>query len=84
MNYIEIIGFFAAICTTVAFMPQVIQAWRTKSTKDINLKMYAILCLGFLLWLLYGIFVKSLPIILANAISLVSASTILFLKILHG
>ena len=31
------LGYLAAFCTTVAFIPQVIKIWQTKSTKDISL-----------------------------------------------
>lgn len=81
MNYFEIIGFFAAILTTVAFFPQVIKVYKTKETKSISLSMYIVFSIGVLFWLIYGLHLKSLPIVLANAITLISSIYILHMKI---
>jgi MtN3 and saliva related transmembrane protein len=69
MDYIEILGLVAATLTTAAFIPQVYKTWKEKSTKDISLSMYAVLLTGSLLWLTYGFFIDSFPIILANTIT---------------
>ncbi len=71
----------AAICTTGAFVPQVVHVWRRKSAKDISFGMYSILVVGVLLWLIYGVLIHSWPVILANAATLVLALAILLLKI---
>ena len=84
MNYINIIGFTAGTLTTIAFVPQVIKIWKTKSAKDISLGMFVILCTGISLWVVYGILVKSLPVVVANAMSLVFALSILVLKMKRG
>jgi MtN3 and saliva related transmembrane protein len=83
MNYFEIIGFLAAILTTVAFFPQVIKVYKTKDTKSISLTMYIILSIGLLCWLIYGVYLSSFPMILANTITLVFTIYILFKKIKH-
>ena len=84
MDLITVLGLIAASLTTISFLPQVIQTWKTKKTKDISLPMYATFTFGVFLWLIYGLFIKSLPIIGANTITLILASCILFLKIKHG
>ena len=53
-----LIGFIAAILTTFAFVPQVLRVWRTRSTSDISLGMYALFTLGVALWLVYGILIR--------------------------
>ena len=73
----EIIGLIAAVCTTFAFVPQVIKVWKTKQTKDLSLRMYSIMFLGILLWLFYGIIIDSLSIILANVVTATLVGTIL-------
>ena len=73
----EIIGLIAAVCTTFAFVPQVIKVWKTKQTKDLSLRMYSIMFLGILLWLVYGIIIDSLSIILANVVTATLVGTIL-------
>ena len=80
----EFIGLIAAICTTIAFLPQALHAFKSKRTKDISLPMYIILSLGLVLWFIYGLQIHSVPVILANAITFLFAFSILFLKIKHG
>ena len=84
MHAISYIGSAAAICTTSAYLPQVIRAWRTRSTHDVSLKMYLLMVLGTLLWLAYGVAISDWPLIGANAISLVFTGSILFLKLRYG
>jgi MtN3 and saliva related transmembrane protein len=81
---IEVIGLVAATLTTVSFLPQAIKTFKTKKTKDLSLPMYLALTVGVVLWLIYGLNIQSLPIILANAVTLVLSSCILFLKLKHG
>lgn len=81
MTTITLLGLFAATCTTIAFLPQVIKIAKTKHTKDISLGMYCILLIGVFSWLLYGIFIHDIPIIVANAITFLFVAFILVLKI---
>jgi MtN3 and saliva related transmembrane protein len=78
---IDIIGFAAAFCTTVAFAPQLVKAWRTRSTADISLGMFLVLVTGIVLWLVYGLFKADAPLVLANAVTLVLAGGILVAKL---
>ena len=78
MSYI---GFFAAFCTTIAFLPQAIKVYKTKSTKDISLYMFLIFTIGVLSWLIYGLIINDLPVILANAVTLILSFFILIYKI---
>jgi MtN3 and saliva related transmembrane protein len=78
------IGFIAAILTTVSFLPQVLKVWQTRSAGDVSLGMYLLLTLGVSLWLVYGIFINSWPIILANLVTLILAATVLALKLKFG
>jgi len=81
MELMTLIGLAAGFCTTAAFLPQVVKTWKSKSAKDLSLGMYSIFCTGVLLWLVYGIMISDLPIILANAITLMLAVSILFFKL---
>ena len=78
---IKYIGFFAAFCTTIAFLPQAIKVFKTKSTKDISLYMFIIFTIGVLSWLIYGLIINDLPIILANAVTLILSIFILVYKL---
>jgi len=78
------IGLLAALLTTAAFLPQVLHTLATRDTRGISLRMYAIFVAGVLLWLIYGLLMHDLPLILANAVTLLLAGTILILKLRHG
>jgi len=83
-HWIMLIGLVAAAFTTISYFPQVMKTLKTRHTKDISLLMYVILAAGLFLWLVYGLLLKDLPIIIANAVTFLLALTILVLKIRHG
>jgi MtN3 and saliva related transmembrane protein len=80
-GWIDIIGLVAGLLTTTAFIPQVVKIYRTKSGNDISARMFSLFSAGIVLWLIYGILLRSLPIILSNAVTLVLSLTIIALKI---
>lgn len=80
-TFISIIGFLAGTLTTIAFIPQVLKAWKSRSTKDISLLMFSILTTGVFLWLVYGLLKTDYPVIIANFVTFILASTILALKL---
>lgn len=75
------IGITAALLTTSAFAPQAIQAWRSRSTRDVSLAMFSLMVSGILLWLIYGLLIGDWPLILSNAVTLVLAGAILVAKL---
>jgi MtN3 and saliva related transmembrane protein len=81
MDLYEILGFLAAILTTISFLPQVIKIYKSKETKSISLTMYVVLSLGILMWLIYGIHLNSLPIILANSVTAILTLFLISMKI---
>jgi MtN3 and saliva related transmembrane protein len=83
-SWISLLGAAAALCTTSSFLPQLIRAWRTRSTRDISLAMFSVLVTGIFLWLVYGILIGDGPLIAANAVSLGLTGSILYLKLRHG
>lgn len=81
MEHKHFIGLMAAIFTTVSFLPQVYKTWKTGDTSGISLAMYSIFVIGIACWLVYGIYLESWPMIVANAITLILAGSILIMKI---
>ena len=81
MSYIDIIGFIGGALTTLALVPQVAKAWKTKHTQDVSLWWIVILSTGIFLWLVYGILIKSTPIIAANGATLILSLAVLILKV---
>ena len=74
-------GFVAALLTTFAFLPQVVQTWRSRSTAGLNLPTLVALTAGIVLWLVYGFGTGQLPVILANAVTLLLVAVLLTLKV---
>lgn len=70
MDYITILGFVAGTLTTVAYVPQVVRSWKLKETKDLSLAMLVLYLCGVSLWLVYGFWIGSLPVIAANGVSI--------------
>ncbi len=79
----ELVGYAAATLTTLAFIPQTLQSWRTRDLSGVSLGMYSLFTLGVALWLIYGVVLDSWPIIIANTITLILAGTVLSLKLRH-
>jgi MtN3 and saliva related transmembrane protein len=75
----EIVGTIAGILTTIASLPQIIKILRTKSSTDISKGTYTLLLTGTIIWLIYGILIKSIPLIIFNAITFIEGMLILYL-----
>jgi len=71
----------AAVLTTIAYIPQVVKIYRTKSARDVSFRMFSLLATGVSLWLVYGIMMRSVPLIFANFVTLALSLTVLGLKI---
>ncbi len=81
---LEWMGYIAATCTTLSFVPQAMKTIRTRDTSGISLSMYVVFTVGIGFWFGYGVFLKSWPMIVSNAVTFGLSSTILGLKLKHG
>lgn len=81
MEVLQFLGFAAAICTTAAFVPQVLQILKTGNVDGISLGMYSIFTLGVALWLSYATLIGDLPMLLANLVTLILAGAVLTLTL---
>ena len=81
INYSDIFGFTAAVLSTIAFIPQVIKTWQTKSAGDVSFVLLVTFSTGCLSWVIYGVLVNSKPVTIANTITLILNITILTMKI---
>jgi MtN3 and saliva related transmembrane protein len=75
------LGLLAGGLTTASFVPQVTKIWKTKSAKDVSLKMFVAFCIGVGLWLTYGVIKKDWAILLTNGVTLLLGLAILLMKI---
>ena len=76
----DFIGLIAGLLTTIAFVPQLLKIHASKSGKDVSARMFILFSIGVALWLLYGILIRSVPVIVANLVTLLLAFAILGLK----
>ena len=83
-QHVEWIGTAAAALTTLSFVPQVWLTLRTRDVSGISLGMYLCFTLGVALWLVYGLFIGSRPVTVANCITLTLALIILGMKLRYG
>jgi len=77
------IGAVAGFCTTCAMLPQIHSIWRRKSARDVSLGMFLIFGFGLLLWLIYGVSIRSAPVIATNGATLVLSLIILAMKLTY-
>ena len=78
---VEIFGYFAAVLTTAAFLPQLIKTLQTKRADDVSLITLVMFIIGVLSWIIYGYKISSIPILIANSITFVLNFLILISKI---
>ena len=76
-------GFIAAFLTTIAFCPQVLRTFRTKSVDDVSLLMLVLFISGLLFWIVYGLKSHAFPVLVANVITLIMNSAILIMKLAY-
>lgn len=78
---VDHLGFAAAVCTTSAFVPQVLMVWRQRGAPGISTGMYLMFIFGVALWLFYGLALASWPVVIANGVTLVLAASVLSMKL---
>ena len=81
--FLELVGYMAAALTTFSFLPQAWLTLRTRNTAALSLSMYSMFTAGVFCWMIYGIYIEDLALALANVVTLLLASPILGLKLLH-
>ena len=78
---VDIFGYFAALLTTAAFLPQLIKTLKTKNADDVSSTTLIMFIIGVLSWIIYGYRISSIPILIANLITLVLNLMILISKV---
>jgi MtN3 and saliva related transmembrane protein len=78
---VELVGYGAAVLTTVAFLPQVLRAWRTRSVRDLSLVMLLTQGSGNALWFGYAMATLSVPLAAANALTFLLVAILAAMKL---
>jgi MtN3 and saliva related transmembrane protein len=81
---IEYLGLIGGFLTTICYVPQIIRIYKLKSARDISLPFTSMLFIGVIIWLIYGIILKLVPIIIWNSIGVVIIFTLLLSKLKFG
>ena len=82
--YVEFFGYFAAVLTTLAFIPQLIKTLKTKKADDVSLTTLIMFLTGVAAWIIYGIQISSKPILIANTITFLLNFLILVFKLIYS
>jgi len=80
----DVLGYVAAMLTALAFLPQLLKTLRTRSTADLSAGMLLAQATGVALWFVYGVAIRSAPIIAANAVTFLVTAPLLVFKLTHG
>lgn len=80
-GFVTVLGLVAGTLTTLSFLPQLLKAWKSRSTHDISIGMFSLLAVGITLWIVYGVVTSDLPVVVANSVTLVFVGLILALKL---
>ena len=75
------LGLLAGTLTTLSFLPQLLKAWKSRSTHDISIGLFSLLDVGIALWIVYGVITSDVPVIAANSVTLVFVGLIAALKL---
>lgn len=78
---VELVGMIAGALTTLAYVPQAVKVWLSRSTRDISLGTFLLMNIGIALWLVYGLLIDSPGLIAANAVTLGLTAAVLAAKL---
>lgn len=81
MEWTEIMGHIGALLSSITFIPQVLQAWKTKSVGDLSMNMLLIVFMSTIVWLVYAFSLNLLPVIIANSIIFVLSGVLIYFKL---
>ena len=80
---VDFIGYLAAILGTICWLPQTNKTWKTRETKDLSLSANLLILATVSLWLIYGILLGSMPLIIANVVSILLVGAIVSAKLIY-
>jgi MtN3 and saliva related transmembrane protein len=80
MDFIEILGLVAGICTSSAVIPQLVTTIKKKKASEVSTMMFIVLLTGNALWVYYGFDKQDVPIIATNLFTICLNIAMLILK----
>ena len=83
-SYVKYVGVLAGSCTTLAFIPQVYDIYKTKDTHSLSLLTIIIFTLGQVLWSTYGYLKKDNSVFYFAIFTLILYLYILYAKLTYN
>lgn len=84
MLFIDFLGFIAGALVTCSIIPQLIRVYQLKSAREISMLFTALLIVGLVIWLIYGIYLRLVPVIIWNAVGTFLTALLLMAKLKYG
>jgi len=81
---INLIGFLGGVLTSISVLPQLVKSLKTKKADDVSLVMFVLYDIGLLLWVIFGYFIWSAPVIIMNGVALVISVAMTYIKLKYG
>jgi MtN3 and saliva related transmembrane protein len=75
-----LVGLLAGALTTGAWLPQIVQTWRTRSAEDLSWGYLATMGIGFVTWLTYGLLSRDPAVVATNIATLLLLGVLIALK----
>jgi MtN3 and saliva related transmembrane protein len=74
------VGSFAGALTTLSFLPQVVRVYKLRSAHDLSYGYLGMFATGVAAWFVYGLLIRSVPVITTNFVTLVLVVAIAAMK----
>ena len=84
MTFLSTLATIFGTLMAVANLLQAYKIFKRKSARDISLLTYILLAIGSTIWILYGIEIKSSPLILANSVGVFGVCLIIIGYMAYG
>ena len=75
------VGTFAGSMTTLSFLPQVMRVWQRRSAADLSYGYLVAFATGVAAWFIYGVLIRSVPVIITNLVTLTLVCAIVAMKV---
>ncbi len=77
---IQTCGYIGTFLSSITFIPQVLQVYKTQSAKDLNMQMLLIIFASTIFWLVFGFGNKQNPVIICNFIIMALSAWLIWFK----
>lgn len=77
----ELMGYLGSLLSSITFVPQVYKTYKTKKVGDLSLLMLIIVFTSTVIWLIYGIGLRLMPVIICNSIICLLSLVLIYFKL---